>query len=228
MRGATVQAGSRLMPGPAEKNINTNVGIHNKNGIIPLWAVMYPEATVVGGTYSECGENRKRKPKRAVCESRMERLQIVAPSDKSWLTMDKYVTFLKSHGMKVTPQRLEIMRYLDRHRTHPTADEIFRALRKDNPSLSKTTIYNTLETLRERGLIQAVGISETEMRYDFRREMHHHFLCTSCGSIFDIDVKCQFLEKTLEGEHRVDEVHGYFKGVCKSCLDRQRKDAGAS
>ena len=135
--------------------------------------------------------------------------------------MDKYVTLLKSNQMKVTPQRLEIMRYLDENRTHPTADDIYSALKGSNPSLSKTTIYNTLETLREHELIQTVGISGNEMRYDFKREMHHHFLCKRCGGILDIDVKCSFLKQTLEGDHRVDEVHGYFKGVCKDCLGKQ-------
>ena len=132
--------------------------------------------------------------------------------------MDKYVTLLKGNQMKVTPQRLEIMKYLDENRTHPTADDIYSALKGANPSLSKTTIYNTLDTLLEHELIQSVGISGNEMRYDFKRGMHHHFLCKDCGSIMDIDVACKFLEKTLEGEHRVDEVHGYFKGVCKDCL----------
>jgi Fe2+ or Zn2+ uptake regulation protein len=124
--------------------------------------------------------------------------------------------------MKVTPQRLEIMRYLDHNRNHPTADDIYSALKKANPSLSKTTIYNTLDSLKDHGLIQAVGISGNEMRYDFKRDMHHHFLCKECGDIFDIDVACSFLDQTLKGEHRVDEVHGYFKGVCKDCLSKQR------
>ena len=136
--------------------------------------------------------------------------------------MDKYVKLLKSNEMKVTPQRLEIMKYLDKHHIHPTAEDIYSALKKANPSLSKTTIYNTLDTLRNHGLIQAVGISESEMRYDFRNDMHHHFLCNDCGTIIDIDVKCSFLDETLGGEHRVDEVHGYFKGVCKDCLRGKR------
>lgn len=134
--------------------------------------------------------------------------------------MEKYVKLLKEHHLKVTPQRLEIMRFLDGNRSHPTADDIYTALKSANPSLSKTTIYNTLDHLKEHGLIQMVGISEGEMRYEFDRGMHHHFLCKECGTILDIDVACTFLEEMLHGEHRVDEVHGYFKGVCKECLSR--------
>ena len=129
----------------------------------------------------------------------------------------------REHRLKVTPQRLEIMRYLDGNKSHPTADDIYTALKSANPSLSKTTIYNTLDHLKEHGLIQVVGISEGENRYEFDRGMHHHFLCTKCGTILDIDVACSFLDKTLHGEHQVDEVHGYFKGICKKCLSKGAK-----
>lgn len=137
--------------------------------------------------------------------------------------MDDYVKVLKEHGLKVTAPRLEIMRYLDKNRTHPTAAEIFTDLKKKNPSLSRTTVYNTLETLMKNGVIQMLSISMTEMRYDFKKGMHHHFLCKECGCILDIDVKCQFLDTQLNGDHFVEEVHGYFKGICKNCRKKGRK-----
>jgi Fe2+ or Zn2+ uptake regulation protein len=135
-------------------------------------------------------------------------------------TVDKYVKILKDSTLKVTAPRLEIMRYLDRNRTHPTADKIYTDLKRKNPSLSRTTVYNTLEVLNKHGIIQILTISGSEMRYDFRHDMHHHFLCRGCGTLLDIDVKCQFLDKMLHGEHKVEEVHGYFKGLCKKCLKK--------
>ncbi|UCE73961.1 MAG: transcriptional repressor [Methanomassiliicoccales archaeon] len=137
--------------------------------------------------------------------------------------MNKYVNILKEHEIKVTPQRLEIMKYLDEHREHPNVDKIYSALKKKNPSLSKTTIYNTLETLREHNIIQALTISGNELRYDFKNSVHHHFLCKECGQIFDIDVECPNLNKMLKDEYRVDEVHGYFKGECKACREKEEK-----
>ena len=133
---------------------------------------------------------------------------------------EKYVKLLKENSIKITPQRLEILRYLDENRIHPTVDEIYSALKEKNPSLSKTTVYNSVETLREHGIIQSITISGSELRYDFETKMHHHFLCKKCGNIIDIDVECAFLNKFLHGKHRVDEVHGYFKGICEDCLKK--------
>ena len=134
--------------------------------------------------------------------------------------MDKYVQILKEHGLKVTPQRLEILRYLDTHKVHPTADIIYSELKKSNPSLSKTTVYNTLQHLGEHGLVYSLTISGSELRFDSNINQHHHFLCKTCGSIIDIDIECPNAKKVEAGGHRIDEVHGYFKGVCASCLKK--------
>jgi len=140
-----------------------------------------------------------------------------------WIMFEKYVNQLKKNNLKVTPQRLEILKYLDEHRTHPTVDEIYNKLKKNNPSLSKTTVYNSVEILDEHGLIQSITITGNEVRYDFKQEMHHHFLCKQCGEIIDIDVACPRLGKMLECGHEVQEVHGYFKGICKKCLKKGEK-----
>ena len=133
---------------------------------------------------------------------------------------EKYVKLLKENSIKITPQRLEILRYLDDHRMHPTANQIFTDLKEKNPSLSKTTVYNSVEILMNHGLIQSITISGSELRYDFKHGMHHHFLCKKCGRITDIDVECANIGKMLECGHEVEEVHGYFKGICKKCLKK--------
>ncbi len=138
--------------------------------------------------------------------------------------MEKYVKLLKDNQIRITPQRLEILRYLDENRTHPTADKIFSDLKKKNPSLSRTTVYSSLDTLNKHNLIQVLTISKSERRYDFNTKSHHHFLCKKCGAIIDIDVECPFLQSMLEGEHKVEEVHGYFKGVCKDCLKEMKME----
>ena len=136
--------------------------------------------------------------------------------------MQKYVKTLKENNLKITSQRLEIMKYLDEHRIHPTADKIFSDLKKKTPSLSKTTVYNTLDTLRNHNIIQALTISESELHYDFKIANHHHFLCKKCKKIIDIDIACPNLLKVLKGKHKIDEVHGYFKGTCGECRAKNR------
>ena len=134
--------------------------------------------------------------------------------------LDNFVELLKRYDLKITPQRLEILKYLDKNRTHPTANEIYSALKKKYPSLSKTTVYNSLEVLLKHEIIDQVNISKTESRFDLKKEMHHHFLCKVCGNIIDIDVKCPYLGDMMNGEHKIEEVHGYFKGICKGCLKK--------
>ena len=137
--------------------------------------------------------------------------------------MEKYVKILKENNLKVTPQRLIVLKFLGEHYTHPTTDQIYKELKTNNPSLSKTTVYNALDTLEKHGIIQSLTICGNESRYDFNHGMHHHFLCKKCGSIFDIDVECPNLGKMLECGHNVEEVHGYFKGICKDCLEKEKK-----
>ena len=138
--------------------------------------------------------------------------------------MEKYVKVLKEKNLKITPQRLMVLKYLGEHCTHPTTEEIYANLKSNNPSLSKTTVYNTLEVLEQNSIIQSLTISGSELRYDIKEGMHHHFLCKKCGVIIDIDVECPNLNKMLECGHKVEEVHGYFKGICKNCIKKEKNE----
>lgn len=140
--------------------------------------------------------------------------------------MEKYVELLKKNNLTITPQRIMILKYLNTHKMHPTADEIYSSLKKNIPSLSKTTVYNSLDILKKYGLIQALSICGLEKRYDFKNDMHHHFLCKKCGRIIDINIKCPNINKTLEQGHKINEVHGYFKGICKNCIKKVKVKNG--
>ena len=132
--------------------------------------------------------------------------------------MEKYVEMLREKNLKVTSQRLDVIRFLDENRSHPTADEIYRALKKANPSLSKTTVYNVLDILRDNGMVSVLTISGTESRYDLKAVQHHHFYCRTCGRIFDMDIEGVCIDCVHEKGHKVEEVHGYLKGTCEDCL----------
>ena len=139
--------------------------------------------------------------------------------------MEKLKNILKAKGLRPTYQRLKILEYMDKHMdTHPTVEMIFEALCHQLPTMSMTTIYNTLSAFLEKGLVSAVTITGTEVRYDFKVSHHHHFLCKKCGKIIDIDVSCPLTEKSGINGHHIDELHGYFKGICKHCLKKKRKD----
>jgi Fe2+ or Zn2+ uptake regulation protein len=132
---------------------------------------------------------------------------------------------LVSKGLNPSYQRVRILAYLMERRDHPTVGMVYDTLSGEMPTLARATVYNTLNALVEKGLVIALTIKSEETRYDFKRETHHHFLCKQCGSILDIEVRCAYADAAEVGEgHRVEEIHGYFKGTCKNCL-RQESDS---
>lgn len=137
--------------------------------------------------------------------------------------MDEYVSILRDNDITVTPQRIAVLRYLDEHHTHPDADSIYEGLKQDNPSLSKTTIYNTLDTLQQHDLVKVLTIG-TKFRYDFNLKPHHHFRCRRCGAIIDLPPGNASLDCIDTDGHRVDEVHVYLKGICNQCLRKQKEE----
>ncbi len=130
---------------------------------------------------------------------------------------------LAEKGIKPTYQRLRILEYMNKNmKQHPTVEMIHEELLKDIPTISLTTVYNTLNTFLAKGLVDGVTITGTETRYDLDVSSHHHFLCKHCGKIVDIEVQCAYAEgeKTVVRGNKIEEVHGYFKGICKECSDR--------
>lgn len=131
--------------------------------------------------------------------------------------MEKYSDFLNKHGIRASTPRLMIYQYLYERRNHPTVDTIYTALSPSLPSLSKTTVYNTLKLFVSQGVAQALTIEENEARFDADTSMHGHFKCKSCGNLFDLPASNKNFEiGSLDG-FQVDEYHIYLKGYCKIC-----------
>lgn len=123
-----------------------------------------------------------------------------------------------SKGIKPTFQRTAILGFLQNNRTHPTIKSLHDKLGKSIPTLSKTTLYSTLELFAAKGLVTPLTIDQSEARYDGMTSSHHHFSCERCGRIIDIEVFCATSRQGEIDGHRIKEVHGYFKGICKDCL----------
>lgn len=125
---------------------------------------------------------------------------------------------LKSKNIRLSHQRLKVLEYVTNHRTHPTVDQIFNDLQKEVPTLSKTTVYNTLSTLIEAGLVKLITIEDNETRYDIDTENHGHFKCESCGKIFDFDININSLETEELNNFKIINRDVYFKGTCPNCI----------
>jgi len=128
---------------------------------------------------------------------------------------------LKEKSIRPTYQRIIILKYLKESKGHPTIDMIHKDLVSKIPTISKTTIYNALNTFVERGLVAPVAIPDVERRFDGDTSWHHHFLCTRCGRIIDLDVKCEYLKKGEVEGHKINQVYGYFKGICNECRKKE-------
>jgi len=135
--------------------------------------------------------------------------------------MEIVVERLQEHNIKPSVQRIAIMKYLMEHRTHPTVDEIYTSLSPTIPTLSKTTVYNTLKILSEQGAAQTLTIDERNTCYDADTTPHAHFLCKRCGKIYDLscdDAVKKVVDTDMDG-HEVQEIHYYYKGICKQCKE---------
>ena len=136
-------------------------------------------------------------------------------------SLENITNKLKNNNIRLSHQRLKVLEYLDRHRIHPTVEHIYHALNDEIPSLSKTTIYNTLNTLIEAGLVRSITIEDNEVRYDIRTDAHGHFKCKTCGNIYDFEVNIDLLEiKDLDG-FSIYTRDVYFSGVCPKCIEKE-------
>jgi Fe2+ or Zn2+ uptake regulation protein len=135
------------------------------------------------------------------------------------VTIDNAKSFLSKVGINPSYQRLRILEYLLNNLCHPTVEMIYNGLIREIPTLSKTTIYNTLNLFQKRGLILGLTIDENEVRYDSNIVPHAHFKCEKCGEIFDVNICYPIITKGFVNNHKVHEGHLYLKGICKDCMD---------
>ena len=122
---------------------------------------------------------------------------------------------------KRTPQRLAILDYLEGNTSHPSAEEIYRAVSKKYLSLSVATVYNTLKTLAKAGALHELTIDPERKRYDPDTSHHHHLICVLCGKIVDIPAGIAI---DLPGEMAQDFTlignHIEFYGHCSPCTKK--------
>ncbi len=130
---------------------------------------------------------------------------------------------LEEKGIRPTFQRVAILEHMMGNMTHPTVEQVYSELAPGVPTLSKTTVYNTLQMFSDKDLVRVLNIDPSEIRYDGEACVHHHFYCGTCGSIIDIPVNCATAQRQEVDGHRIDEVHGYFKGTCKKCIKKGGK-----
>jgi Fur family peroxide stress response transcriptional regulator len=133
---------------------------------------------------------------------------------------DELAARCREAGLKATPQRLAVWTALLKTTAHPGPDDVFRAVRAELPSVSLATVYKTLDSLEEAGLIDRVP-ARGPKRYDANQAPHHHLVCKRCGAIRDFHDPALDLEAPSVPGFVAQGVNVQITGVCDECAPHE-------
>lgn len=143
-------------------------------------------------------------------------------------TLNDTLQTLSRMGLRLTQQRIEVLRYLEENRGHPSAEEIYKALKDHVPGLSLTTVYNNLKLLTDYGVINELPFGEGLSRYEWKDAGHYHVICESCGTV--VDFQYPHLKEIEELANQLShfQIKGHnlqIYGLCQTCKTSNRGDS---
>jgi len=134
---------------------------------------------------------------------------------------------LRASGRRITSQRKLILNIIQEHGGHLSADEIYHLAREKQPRLSLSTVYRTLEMLRESGLISELRLDRDLLRYEIQRdEEHQHLICLSCGRVIEFKcAHCTRMHQDLAAQHgfKITGSRVELLGYCAECQQKQEE-----
>ena len=122
---------------------------------------------------------------------------------------------------RMTNQRLLILEYLQESQDHLTAERLFQEIKKKLPKISKGTVYRNLRILEKQGTVRRLDIGGGETLWEGNTLPHHHFLCSKCGRIIEINLADSWqIQERIEGKYKVkvEELQILAIGLCDFCL----------
>ena len=141
-------------------------------------------------------------------------------SSETTKRLDGFIRECRKQGLRITPQRLEIFSVLALTNEHPNIESIFNQVRKRIPVISLDTVYKTVNLLVNRGIVSRINCDHRFSRYDAQTDQHHHFFCSECKTIKDLDVK-DFnginIPTEIPGIGTVQSLGIEISGKCVSC-----------
>ena len=132
--------------------------------------------------------------------------------------------YLEDHGINATYQRAIIFSYLFNKKNHPTADIIFNDLKKKVPTLSKATVYNTMEYFHRNNIVQVLTFEDGVRHYDADITTHIHFNCKKCGMIYDFHTNIDFNNINGIDDFEINKQFINFEGICKNCKMEKKNE----
>jgi Fe2+ or Zn2+ uptake regulation protein len=129
----------------------------------------------------------------------------------------RFLLALRKHGIQPTAQRLAVARFVLGVDCHPTADDVWEKVRQRSPTLSRATVYNTLNLFVEKGLLKAQTVRESALVFDAHIARHHHFIDEKTGAIYDVPWEAMKVtrEKSLP-EYEVRDYQVVMRGRRRS------------
>ncbi|MEW6381796.1 MAG: Fur family transcriptional regulator [bacterium] len=146
-------------------------------------------------------------------------------SDKSPL-LSIFKEKCKEHHLKITPQRIIIYEELLKAKDHPSVDMVFQKVRSILPTISFDTVYRTMSTFTEVGIIEIVEGYSGVRRFDADVSPHHHFICLRCNRIIDFWDKNYNdlpLPQSMEAQHVILKKKVILEGICNQCRQGQKE-----
>ena len=127
------------------------------------------------------------------------------------------ISILRDCGVQPTPQRIAVVNFILKTDKHPSADQVLENIKKECPTVSRATVYNTLNLLVKKGLLKTQVLKEGTTVFDPNIQRHHHFIDVESGKIYDIpwDALTISGEKSLD-EFEVSEFQVVLKGRKRS------------
>jgi Fur family ferric uptake transcriptional regulator len=132
---------------------------------------------------------------------------------------------LRERGSRLTPQRRAILRIIREHEGHLSADEIYDLARREVPRLSLSTVYRTLDLLKELDLVSELQLAGDHSRYEAQSQEHQHLVCLSCGKVVEFQcAHCTAVHQRLASEHGFSITGGRVEifGYCEECARARR------
>ena len=133
-------------------------------------------------------------------------------------SIEELTSELIKRKIKPSYQRIKILEYLINNRCHPTAEQIFNEVHKDIPTLSRSTVYNTLNLFMEADMLRIITIEDNETRYEIGMHDHGHFKCQVCGKIYDFVINIDTLATDDLNGFKISDKNVYFNGICPKCI----------
>ena len=127
---------------------------------------------------------------------------------------------LEKRGIRHTPQRAAVLEYLSQVHDHPTAEDVFFAVKRKLPKISLATVYKNLEALVASNAASKLTYGDGSARYDIRTDHHYHTRCLNCGSVSDLEPQHsgQWLARIRPGQQfKVVDYRLELLGYCHEC-----------